>query len=77
VLGSSSSYQLATQWIASYVLLYRTWHLQREKTLNEDAGGRKNYQQHPNKVSALYLRQDSMERMRNRYYNINLAETIN
>jgi hypothetical protein len=38
VLGSSSSYRLATQWIASYVLLYRTWHLQRGKTLEGDEG---------------------------------------
>lgn len=77
MLGSSSSYQLATQWIASYVLLYRTWHLQRGKTLNEDAGGRKNYQHHSIKVPAWYLRQNISDRMRNRYYNINPAETIN
>lgn len=38
VLGSFSSCRLATQWIASYVLLYGTWHLQRWKTLDGDEG---------------------------------------
>ena len=34
VLGSFSSCRRATRWIASYVLLYRTWHLQCESMLN-------------------------------------------
>jgi hypothetical protein len=36
--GSFLSCRLATQWIASYVLLYRTWHLQRGKPLDGDEG---------------------------------------
>ena len=38
VLGSFSSCRLATQWIASSVLLYRTWHPQRGKMLDGDEG---------------------------------------
>jgi hypothetical protein len=36
--GSFLSCRRATQWIASYVLLYRTWHLQRGKPLDGDEG---------------------------------------
>jgi hypothetical protein len=44
VLGSFSSCRLATQWIASYMLLYKTWHLQRGKMLDGDERVRKKYQ---------------------------------
>jgi hypothetical protein len=47
VHGSSSSSRLATQWIASYVLLYRTWHLQRGKTLDGDEGIGQKYRINP------------------------------
>jgi hypothetical protein len=36
--GSFVSCRLATQWIASYILLYRTWHLHQGKPLDGDEG---------------------------------------
>jgi hypothetical protein len=56
VLGSFSSCRLATQWIASYVLLYRTWHLQRGKTLDGDEGVGQKYQNHSVHLPAGRLR---------------------
>ena len=56
VLGSFSSCRLATQWIASYVLLYRTWHLQRGKPLDGDEGIGQKYQNHSLHLPAGRLR---------------------
>ena len=76
VLGSFSSCRLATQWIASYVLLYRTWHLQRGKPLDGDEGIGQKYQNHSLHLPAGRLRQNMMEHMSNIYNTINRAETI-
>src|SRR6058998_2753993 len=76
VLGSFSSCRLATQWIASYVLLYRTWHLQRGKPLDGDEGIGQNYQNHSLHLPPGVYAQNLMEHVSNIYNTINRAETI-
>jgi hypothetical protein len=76
VLGSFSSCRLATQWIASYVLLYRTRDLQRWKTLDGDEGVGQNYQNIPSIFLPGVYAQNMMERMSNIYNTMNRAETI-
>ena len=76
VLGSFSSCRLATQWIASYVLLYRTWHLHVEKRLMEMRGPDRNTKIIPSIFLLGIQAQKMMERMSNIYCKINRAETI-
>ena len=76
VLGSFSSCRLATQWIASYVLLYRTWHLHRGKTRDGDEGSDRNTKIIPSIFLPGVQAQKMMDRMSNIYCKINRAETI-
>ena len=76
MLGSFSSCRLATQWIASYVLLYRTWHLQHGKTLEGDEGVGWNCLSHSVHLPAGRLRAEKMERMSSNYCMRYRAETI-
>ena len=76
VLGSFLSCRRATQWIVSYVLLNKTWYLQRESMFNGAEGvGLKGRNYTATFLPDIQAQEEMMERLSN-YCKIDHTEAI-